>query len=80
MVPAGEETELLVGLKNDGTPRFISHLFWSFLLVVGLKNICCDITGKSNIGVMGIRASVHLPYDHKLLVQNLTMLVSCFAL
>uniref|UniRef100_A0A1J3E7G8 Translocon-associated protein subunit alpha n=1 Tax=Noccaea caerulescens TaxID=107243 RepID=A0A1J3E7G8_NOCCA len=47
LVPAGEETELLVGLKNDG---------------------------KSNIGVMGIRASVHLPYDHKLLVQNLTML------
>uniref|UniRef100_A0A1J3JK65 Translocon-associated protein subunit alpha n=1 Tax=Noccaea caerulescens TaxID=107243 RepID=A0A1J3JK65_NOCCA len=47
LVPAGEETELLVGLKNDG---------------------------KSNIDVMGIRASVHLPYDHKLLVQNLTML------
>ncbi|CAH2061637.1 unnamed protein product, partial [Thlaspi arvense] len=47
LVPAGEETELLVGLKNDG---------------------------KSSLGVMGIRASVHLPYDHKLLVQNLTML------
>ncbi|ESQ46007.1 hypothetical protein EUTSA_v10000294mg [Eutrema salsugineum] len=47
LVPAGEETELLVGLKNDG---------------------------KSSVGVMGIRASVHLPYDHKLLVQNLTMM------
>ncbi|KFK41725.1 hypothetical protein AALP_AA2G164800 [Arabis alpina] len=47
LVPAGEDTELVIGLKNDG---------------------------KSNIGVMGIRASVHLPYDHKLLVQNLTML------
>ncbi|KAG2259347.1 hypothetical protein Bca52824_078641 [Brassica carinata] len=47
VVPAGEETELLVALKNDG---------------------------KSNVGVMGIRASVHLPYDHKLLVQNLTMM------
>ncbi|XP_010429010.1 PREDICTED: translocon-associated protein subunit alpha [Camelina sativa] len=47
LVPAGEETELLVALKNDG---------------------------KTNVGVMGIRASVHLPYDHKLLVQNLTML------
>ncbi|EOA27737.1 hypothetical protein CARUB_v10023890mg [Capsella rubella] len=47
LVPAGEETELLVGLKNDG---------------------------KTSVGVMGIRASVHLPYDHKLLVQNLTML------
>ncbi|AEC07130.1 Translocon-associated protein (TRAP), alpha subunit [Arabidopsis thaliana] len=47
LVPAGEETELLVGLKNEG---------------------------KTRVGVMGIRASVHLPYDHKLLVQNLTML------
>ncbi|CAL9233316.1 unnamed protein product [Arabidopsis halleri] len=47
LVPAGEETELLVGLKNEG---------------------------KTSVGVMGIRASVHLPYDHKLLVQNLTML------
>ncbi|CAN8283747.1 unnamed protein product [Cochlearia groenlandica] len=47
LVPAGEETELLVALRNDG---------------------------KSSLGVMGIRATVHLPYDHKLLVQNLTML------
>ncbi|KAH0929554.1 hypothetical protein HID58_015281 [Brassica napus] len=46
VVPAGEETELLVALKNDGKPT---------------------------VGVMGIRASVHLPYDHKLLVQNLTL-------
>ncbi|KAK4785597.1 hypothetical protein SAY86_002286 [Trapa natans] len=45
LVPAGEETELVVGMKNDG---------------------------ESILNVIGIRASVHLPYDHKLLVQNLT--------
>ncbi|XP_010526562.1 PREDICTED: translocon-associated protein subunit alpha-like [Tarenaya hassleriana] len=47
LVPAGEETELLVGLKNDG---------------------------HSSVGVVGIKASLHLPFDHQLLVQNLTML------
>ncbi|KAJ4902691.1 Translocon-associated protein subunit alpha [Raphanus sativus] len=47
LVIAGEDTELIVALRNDG---------------------------KSRVGVMGIRASVHLPYDHKLLVQNLTVL------
>ncbi|KAK4774319.1 hypothetical protein SAY86_009254 [Trapa natans] len=45
LVPAGEETELVVGMKNDG---------------------------ESILNVIGIRASVHLPFDHKLLVQNLT--------
>ncbi|WCJ39799.1 Translocon-associated protein (TRAP) alpha subunit [Euphorbia peplus] len=45
LVPAGEETDLLVGLKNDG---------------------------ESSINVIAIKASVHLPYDHRLLVQNLT--------
>ncbi|XP_011046756.1 PREDICTED: translocon-associated protein subunit alpha isoform X2 [Populus euphratica] len=45
LVNAGEETELLVGVKNDG---------------------------ELPITVVGIRASVHLPFDHKLLVQNLS--------
>ncbi|KAJ9132739.1 hypothetical protein P3X46_033576 [Hevea brasiliensis] len=45
LVPAGEDAELLVGLKNDG---------------------------ESSINVIAIKASVHLPFDHRLLVQNLT--------
>ncbi|CAM8904597.1 unnamed protein product [Rhodiola kirilowii] len=45
LVTAGEETELLVGLKNNG---------------------------GTNLNVIAIKASVHLPYDHRLLVQNLT--------
>ncbi|KAJ4826103.1 hypothetical protein Tsubulata_010951 [Turnera subulata] len=47
-VTAGEETELLVGMKNDA---------------------------ESSISVHSIRASVHLPFDHRLLVQNLTVQV-----
>ncbi|OVA18563.1 Translocon-associated protein (TRAP) [Macleaya cordata] len=46
LVPAGEETELLVGLKNEG---------------------------ESNLKVIAIKASLHLPFDHHLLVQNLTI-------
>ncbi|XP_042498903.1 translocon-associated protein subunit alpha-like isoform X2 [Macadamia integrifolia] len=45
LVLAGEETELLVGLNNEG---------------------------DSNMNVIAIRASVHLHFDHNLLVQNLT--------
>ncbi|KAK7258090.1 hypothetical protein RIF29_32532 [Crotalaria pallida] len=45
LVTAGEETELLVGVKNDG---------------------------ESSLTVIAIKASVHLPYDHRMLVQNLT--------
>ncbi|XP_043711980.1 translocon-associated protein subunit alpha-like isoform X2 [Telopea speciosissima] len=45
LVLAGEETEVLVGVNNEG---------------------------DSNVNVIAIRASVHLPYDHHLLVQNLT--------
>ncbi|CAN1783294.1 Translocon-associated protein subunit alpha [Linum perenne] len=45
IVTAGQETELLVGLKNDGEYR---------------------------INIIAIKASVHLPVDHRLLVQNLT--------
>lgn len=42
---AGEESEVLVGIKYDG---------------------------EGSINVVAIQASVHLPYDHRLLVQNLT--------
>ncbi|XP_021900472.1 translocon-associated protein subunit alpha-like [Carica papaya] len=45
LVPAGEETELLVGMKNDG---------------------------ESSISIIAIKGSVHLPFDHSLLVQNLS--------
>lgn len=45
VVQAGEETELLVGIKYDG---------------------------DSSVNVVAIQAFVHLPYDHRLLVQNLT--------
>ncbi|KAI6701110.1 hypothetical protein NL676_015434 [Syzygium grande] len=45
LVPAGEEAELLVGLKNDG---------------------------DSDVNVIAIKASVHLPFDHRMFVQNLT--------
>ncbi|KAL6494788.1 hypothetical protein OROGR_031588 [Orobanche gracilis] len=45
VVVAGEESELLVGLKNDG---------------------------ESNINVIAIQASVHLPYDQHYLIQNLS--------
>lgn len=48
LVTAGEETELVVGMKNDG---------------------------ESSITVHSIKASVHLPFDHRLLVQNLTVQV-----
>ncbi|GLT77816.1 hypothetical protein SLA2020_493730 [Shorea laevis] len=45
LVTAGEETELLVGMKNDG---------------------------ESTVNVIAIKATVHLPFDHQLLVQNLS--------
>lgn len=34
------------------------------------------VTGESTLNVIAIRASVHLPFDHKLLVQNLTAQVN----
>ncbi|WOL19126.1 hypothetical protein Cni_G27923 [Canna indica] len=46
LVPAGEETELLVGLHNEG---------------------------ESTLSVVAIYARLHLPYDHQMLVQNLTL-------
>ncbi|KAK2996893.1 hypothetical protein RJ639_024986 [Escallonia herrerae] len=45
LVMAGEESELLVGMKNEG---------------------------KLGINVIAIQASIHLPFDHNLLVQNLS--------
>ncbi|XAR72733.1 hypothetical protein NMG60_11019473 [Bertholletia excelsa] len=44
-VAAGEESELLVGMKNEG---------------------------ESSVNVISIKASVHLSYDHRYLVQNLS--------
>eukprot|EP00262_Sarcandra_glabra_P005308 TRINITY_DN16732_c0_g1_i1.p1 TRINITY_DN16732_c0_g1~~TRINITY_DN16732_c0_g1_i1.p1 ORF type:complete len:254 (+),score=43.06 TRINITY_DN16732_c0_g1_i1:143-904(+) len=46
LVPAGEETELLVGVNNEG---------------------------ESALKVIAIRASLHLPFDHHMFVQNLTV-------
>ena len=45
-VAAGEESELLVGMKNDG---------------------------DSSLNIIAIQASVHLPFDHRYLVQNLSV-------
>ncbi|XP_058190832.1 translocon-associated protein subunit alpha isoform X2 [Rhododendron vialii] len=42
---AGEESELLVGMKNEG---------------------------ETNVDIIAIKASVHLSYDHRLVVQNLS--------
>nr|GMD92144.1 translocon-associated protein subunit alpha-like [Ipomoea batatas] len=44
-VPAGEKSELIVGMKNDG---------------------------ESTLNVLFIKATLHLPFDHRYLVQNLT--------
>nr|GMD87144.1 translocon-associated protein subunit alpha-like [Ipomoea batatas] len=44
-VPAGEESELIVGMKNDG---------------------------ESTLNVLFFKATLHLPFDHRYLVQNLT--------
>ncbi|MBA0672347.1 hypothetical protein Goklo_025007, partial [Gossypium klotzschianum] len=39
-------------------------------LLVGMENI-----GESPVNVIAIKASVHLPFDHRMLVQNLTAVV-----
>ncbi|KAM0846380.1 hypothetical protein ACQ4PT_055713 [Festuca glaucescens] len=46
IVPAGEETELLVGLQNDG---------------------------ESTLNVVAVHSTLHLPYDHRMYGQNLTV-------
>ncbi|KVH96001.1 Translocon-associated protein (TRAP), alpha subunit [Cynara cardunculus var. scolymus] len=55
VVVAGQETELLIGLKNEG---------------------------EQSVKVLAVYASVHLPFDHQMLVQNLSTqhLSCCFAL
>ncbi|XP_059656625.1 translocon-associated protein subunit alpha-like [Cornus florida] len=45
VIAAGEESELLVGIKNEG---------------------------ELGVNVIAIKATVHLPYDHRMLVQNLS--------
>ncbi|KAJ0971022.1 hypothetical protein J5N97_018981 [Dioscorea zingiberensis] len=45
LVTAGEETELLVGLHNEG---------------------------EATLNIIAIKASIHFPFDHRMLVQNLT--------
>ncbi|KAI3812159.1 hypothetical protein L1987_16865 [Smallanthus sonchifolius] len=44
-VVAGQETELLIGMKNEG---------------------------EHSVKVIAVHASVHLPFDHRMLVQNLS--------
>lgn len=44
-VVAGQETELLIGMKNEG---------------------------DQHVKVLAVHASVHLPFDHRMLVQNLS--------
>uniref|UniRef100_A0A7N0U5V7 Translocon-associated protein subunit alpha n=1 Tax=Kalanchoe fedtschenkoi TaxID=63787 RepID=A0A7N0U5V7_KALFE len=46
LVKAGEKTELLVGIKNNG---------------------------ESALNVLAIKSSIHLPYDHRYQIQNLTV-------
>ncbi|KAK1304159.1 Translocon-associated protein subunit alpha [Acorus calamus] len=46
VLTAGEETELLVGMNNEG---------------------------ESPLNVIALRATLHLPFDHRYLVQNLTV-------
>ncbi|KAD4982053.1 hypothetical protein E3N88_18724 [Mikania micrantha] len=45
-VVAGKETEVLIGMKNDGSDQAVT--------------------------VLAVHASVHLPFDHHMLVQNLS--------
>ncbi|KAL2937201.1 Translocon-associated protein subunit alpha [Bienertia sinuspersici] len=62
VVAAGEESELLVGIKYDGN------------FILSFVAFSCRILaiGEASINVVAIQASVHLPFDHRLLVQNLT--------
>ncbi|KAG9442570.1 hypothetical protein H6P81_018424 [Aristolochia fimbriata] len=46
LVRAGEDTQLLVGLSNEG---------------------------DASVNVLAIRSTLHLPFDHRMLVQNLTL-------
>ncbi|XP_013688074.1 translocon-associated protein subunit alpha-like isoform X2 [Brassica napus] len=53
IIKAGTETEVLVGMKNDG---------------------------QSDVDIVAVKGSLHLPFDQKPLVQNLTALAGAFDL
>ncbi|XP_033131602.1 translocon-associated protein subunit alpha isoform X2 [Brassica rapa] len=53
IIKAGTETEVLVGMKNDG---------------------------PSDVDIVAVKGSLHLPFDQKPLVQNLTTLAGAFDL
>lgn len=117
MVMAGEESELLVGIKNEGNGFLIPHVrflglfgmdIWSLFCKISsflfylcvytpfslpcfcffmyflwplcpllLSTLSGDLTcilksGESNVNVIAVHASVHFPYDHHMLVQNLS--------
>ncbi|GFY89874.1 translocon-associated protein (TRAP), alpha subunit [Actinidia rufa] len=66
-VVAGEESELLVGLKNEVLfTVMILVKSWQFLVAFATCN------WELIVNVIAIKASVHLPYDHRMPVQNLT--------
>ncbi|XP_039019280.1 translocon-associated protein subunit alpha-like isoform X1 [Hibiscus syriacus] len=44
-------------------------------LLAGMENV-----GESHVNVIAIRASVHFPFDHRMLVQNLTVQAGTFDL
>ncbi|PSS34307.1 Translocon-associated protein subunit alpha like [Actinidia chinensis var. chinensis] len=50
------------------------RLYIMELVAKGGEYMLCGITstGESSVNVIAIKASVHLPYDHHLLLQNLT--------
>nr|CAB3469012.1 unnamed protein product [Digitaria exilis] len=58
IVPAGEETELLVGLQNEVLTPF------AYIVV---------FTGESTLNVVAVHSTLHLPYDHRMYGQNLTL-------
>ena len=66
-------------LGSMGLSLFILISFGCFAHWRLLESKVCDFswflmneTGESNLKVIAVHASVHLPYDHNLLVQNLS--------
>ncbi|THG20670.1 hypothetical protein TEA_002291 [Camellia sinensis var. sinensis] len=71
-IAAGEEAELIVGMKNEVV---LLSLCIEWYPVDSFYLTCYSwmmTTGESIVNVIAIKASVHLPFDHSLLVQNLT--------
>lgn len=50
---------------------YILSFFIDFLELCSVVYLV-EITGESSVNVIAIQASVHLPFDHRMLVQNLT--------